>query len=81
MRLQPPKDWPHESMTEDMFDQYIKEHVVIPDSESGKIKLLEFYEYMIKTGKDRFEVAMRMSTFFPTSHQIDFLRSLLRITS
>lgn len=81
MRLQPPKDWPHEYMNEDLFDEYVKEHFVIPDSESGKIKLLDFYKYLMEHGKDRFEIAMNMSTLFPNSHQIDFLKSLLRLTS
>jgi len=71
-------------MNEDLFDEYVKKHVVITESKAGKvehIKLLDFYEYMLRHAKDRFEVAMKMSTFFPDSHQIDFLRSLLRLTS
>ena len=78
MRLQPPKDWPHESMTEDMFDEYILAHTLIHDSES--IKILDFYNSMLKDANDRFEVAMIIADMFPITHQLDFLRSWNRIT-
>ncbi len=84
MRVQPPKDWPYELMTEERFDEFISKHVVIAKSEEEDFKeigLLDFYNYMMKVGKDRFEVAMYMSALFPYSYQMDFLRSLLRLTS
>ena len=78
MRLQPPKDWSHESMTEDMFDEYILAHVVIIDS--GAAPLLYFYNSLLMDTNDRFGAAMEIAEMFPISHQLEFLKSWNRIT-
>lgn len=78
MRLQPPKNWPHNEMNPQQMKDYILHHRIIGFKEE-EITFLEFYYESIDKYKDKLECALDMVTLFPWQYEFEVFRVINEI--
>lgn len=69
MRLQPPKNWPHEEMNFEQFKDYVLNHRVL--GLEKEITFLEFYNNTKDNYKDKLDFAVKISTIFPLEYKYE----------